>query len=44
MKLMMLNLYWEKTYVNDKNRIKYTINIILKLIEMSELFSDLPEA
>jgi DNA polymerase III subunit alpha len=34
-----------KTYVNEKNRIKYTSEHYLKSdIEMSELFSDIPEA
>ena len=34
-----------KNYINDKNRLKFLIIIILKTHEeMKELFSDLPEA
>ena len=34
-----------KTYVNEKNRIKYTSEHYLKSdIEMSKLFNDIPEA
>ena len=43
--MMLLYVLATKSYVNEKNRIKYTSEHYLKNdIEMSELFSDIPEA